>query len=416
MYFDLNFEEILIKTNRLYEEIILSLEFQRLKTISFLGFIKIDPKKGKFNTRYAHSLGVAYLSLKLAEQFNFSEEDKTYLIILCLLHDLGHMPFSHLSEKALNMDHLDQTKKMITKGLSYSNLNENSKSNNTIPSILKRNNIDQKRIIEYLDPTSNNKPLFYRLLHFPFNLDTLDAINRSAFLLNEKFIEPVDLISHFKIEKDNIRLYRKNLGLFDGFWRLKRMIYSKYIFNDNNLKKEAFFTYLLKKLKDMEPESIERLREFSDSQILENFHTINDNEWNLLFKKFSSDDTIQELNIIKVENNINQRLIEQNLNAITERIKKRFPFFVIYDIRLIKTYMVQQTIDDYLENDILEMYNRRYTIKKGLKIIGELKSVENKQLSLKSDNDKITGKTISIPAVECTKEITEFISTELNLQ
>ncbi len=219
----------------------------------------------------------------------------------------------------------------------------------------------------------------------------------------------MDLLSNFSIEKESIKVNRKNCEYFDMFWRLKQKIYSNYIYSDINLKREAFFTYLLKTLKEKGVTSIELLREFTDNQILANFEQINDEDWKILYQKFNSDDYFKNLIIIKIHSNTNQYLIEQNIKSISEKVKKKFPLFEIYDIRLIKNYYIHNSLDDYIKEEFIENFNQRYSIEKELKIIGQLNSVKNTQFILETDNKKLSGKRMTVPTVEYTKEIIDFI-------
>ena len=93
------FENELIKSG--YEDIINSPFLQRLKGVSFLATMDhIYSVKQPFS-RYDHSLGVAYLSLKLAKHLNLEKDQTEVLVITSLLHDIGHAPFSHAAETFL---------------------------------------------------------------------------------------------------------------------------------------------------------------------------------------------------------------------------------------------------------------------------------------------------------------------------
>jgi len=78
---------------------------------------------GANHTRFEHSIGVMHLAGKLAENQNLSqllsEEEVQIVRMACLLHDVGHGPFSHVFEhllvKFLNKTHEDMTKWIIQK-------------------------------------------------------------------------------------------------------------------------------------------------------------------------------------------------------------------------------------------------------------------------------------------------------------
>jgi HD superfamily phosphohydrolase/tRNA A-37 threonylcarbamoyl transferase component Bud32 len=90
------------------KSIIDTYEFQRLRGIRQLGpTIFVFP--GANHTRYEHSLGAYYLSLKYIERLvNLSyfrdlcdplEENIRLIVLSALLHDIGHYPYSHLIEE-----------------------------------------------------------------------------------------------------------------------------------------------------------------------------------------------------------------------------------------------------------------------------------------------------------------------------
>ncbi|MET1125041.1 MAG: HD domain-containing protein [Archaeoglobaceae archaeon] len=71
-------------------------QFQRLRRIKQLGFANLV-YPGANHTRFEHSLGVAHLAAKLKERLELDEE----VVAAALLHDVGHAPFSHGSERLL---------------------------------------------------------------------------------------------------------------------------------------------------------------------------------------------------------------------------------------------------------------------------------------------------------------------------
>jgi HD superfamily phosphohydrolase len=76
--------------------------FQHLRGIRQLAFANLV-YPGALHTRFDHTLGVFHVSSLLCEVFNFAEDDKKLVRLAALLHDLGHGPFSHVSEEALEI-------------------------------------------------------------------------------------------------------------------------------------------------------------------------------------------------------------------------------------------------------------------------------------------------------------------------
>ncbi len=76
--------------------------FQRLRRIKQLALASLV-YPGALHTRFEHSLGVAHLAQKLADRLLKDEDSdaRSTVRLAALLHDIGHGPFSHVSESVL---------------------------------------------------------------------------------------------------------------------------------------------------------------------------------------------------------------------------------------------------------------------------------------------------------------------------
>lgn len=74
-----------------------SANFQRLRHIKQLGLGDyIFP--GAVHTRFNHCLGCSFVAGQIAHKIGLAEEERQLVMIACLLHDIGHGPFSHTFE------------------------------------------------------------------------------------------------------------------------------------------------------------------------------------------------------------------------------------------------------------------------------------------------------------------------------
>ncbi len=74
-----------------------SSNFQRLRHIKQLGMGDfIFP--GAVHTRFNHCLGCSYVGSQIAQKIGLADEERQLVMIACLLHDIGHGPFSHAFE------------------------------------------------------------------------------------------------------------------------------------------------------------------------------------------------------------------------------------------------------------------------------------------------------------------------------
>jgi HD superfamily phosphohydrolase len=91
-------------------------EFQRLRRVRQLGFANLA-YPGADHSRYSHSLGVMETARKMLAQlrlsFTIDTLDETICLAACLLHDLGHGPFSHVFERISAFDHESLARRII---------------------------------------------------------------------------------------------------------------------------------------------------------------------------------------------------------------------------------------------------------------------------------------------------------------
>ncbi len=94
-------------------EVVDSPEMQRLRRVSQLGFSSLV-YPGANHSRFEHSLGTYFLTKQVAQ--NLGLEDQA-LPVAGLLHDVGHLPFSHTTEAffrdATGKDHEDLIKEKL---------------------------------------------------------------------------------------------------------------------------------------------------------------------------------------------------------------------------------------------------------------------------------------------------------------
>lgn len=75
--------------------------FQRLRHIKQLGLGDlIFP--GAVHSRFNHCLGCCYVASQIAQKIGLVDEERQLVMIACLLHDIGHGPFSHAFEGVFN--------------------------------------------------------------------------------------------------------------------------------------------------------------------------------------------------------------------------------------------------------------------------------------------------------------------------
>ena len=223
--------QLIVSELQKYNEIINSPPLQRLKKISFLGAIDFNLKKKQ--TRYVHTLGVASLAVLYSHYAQLASVEKKHLIIAALLHDIGHPPFSHSSEKFFTKEyeldhHLGAIQ--ILKG--------KSPLGSEVSILLRKRKIDIDWIIAIIKG-EDRETQAGKAFSNPINIDTIDAIIRAARYYKKTELYPKKVL---------ISLFNKNTKTLDKFWKLKNEVYNNFIFKDKNLIKDIVNWLFIKTL------------------------------------------------------------------------------------------------------------------------------------------------------------------------
>lgn len=139
---------------------------RRLKQLSHFGAGSIISPV--VHTRYEHTIGV----WKLAAYFF---PDDILLRVAAILHDVGHLPFSHSVEKTLGFNHHILTENLILE--------------KEIRPILNKCEISPSRVIDFLD-----KPSVLTGKERTLGLDHLDSFFRDTYMFGEIDILPKHIL------------------------------------------------------------------------------------------------------------------------------------------------------------------------------------------------------------------------------
>ena len=108
-----------IELDNLAQDLLSTPHMQRLRRVRQLGFSNLV-YPGANHTRFEHSLGAMYLASELTRSLDSIEEDRKIEIkAATLLHDIGHGPFSHVTENVIDKytrRRHDDVKEILGKG------------------------------------------------------------------------------------------------------------------------------------------------------------------------------------------------------------------------------------------------------------------------------------------------------------
>ena len=206
------------------DRIIHSTAFRRLKHKTQ---VFVNTTGDHFRTRITHSFEVSQIARTLSKYFNLNEDLSE---TLSLAHDLGHTPFGHAGEEALNIcmknyggfDHNIQTLRIITilenryynfKGLNLSieTLDGLIKHNGPIQNLSKHNNILGQNFFKKKINFNLNSSLEAQIASISDDIaynshDLEDGLKANLFKLND--LKNIPILN--KIVKTHIKRLKKN--------------------------------------------------------------------------------------------------------------------------------------------------------------------------------------------------------------
>lgn len=149
---------------------------RRLKHLSHFGGASfLSPV---VHSRYEHTVGVWKLTARYFP-------DNAELRAAALLHDIGHLPFSHAIEEALGFNHHRLTEQYILE--------------HEVSAILQKANIDSKKVVNLL-----NQPTAITGTGNILGLDHLDSFLRDTYMAGKISRLPRDLLGDIHCNSDGI--------------------------------------------------------------------------------------------------------------------------------------------------------------------------------------------------------------------
>lgn len=210
-------------------DILSSRILQRLRGIRQLAFAHLV-YPGAHQTRFEHSLGVCHIAGLLAERLDLPAEDRRLVRLAALVHDIGHGPFSHISEDILEI-YADRT--TVANRL----VGEGTKIHELVTQDLIASDADLKRILGEDDCVKISKllaegfdePLLKSLVSGPLDADKQDYLLRDSQYCGVKYgIFDLDQMHRALIARDPGDGSKQLMIAEDGIHALEQFVLAKY--------------------------------------------------------------------------------------------------------------------------------------------------------------------------------------------
>jgi len=244
------FEE---KYRKLFIRILDSPELQRLRRIRQLG-LSCYTYPGAEHTRLSHALGTFHVMTQALSALQRSDSMSTLpeevaVAARCaaLLHDIGHGPFSHLTERFSGLKHEAMSANLIMEGPA-------------VAAALKAWSSDLPNIVlELLLPEKRSYPFISDLLSSELDVDRMDYIQRDAYFCGVSFgvYDFLRILHTMRLGSFPGEDERHPVWLMKGRHAVEEMLYSRFhmywavYYHRTTCGYEAIYGAILQKAKEL---------------------------------------------------------------------------------------------------------------------------------------------------------------------
>lgn len=235
-----------VPAERLIMDLIDTEEFQRLRRVQQLGLSHFT-FHGAECSRFAHSIGVMHIASQLYHHLMQFEENENlkdkYPLILAsaLLHDIGHGPFSHVTEKILNYDHEEWSCRIIS---------GNTQVNKVLESFTEFPNL-AKEIVKVLKKEYKPKYISH-MVSSQLDCDRFDYLLRDSYTTGTKYglYALQRIIRSMEIDEENDRMIvvgEKGQIAVEDYLFARYSMYAQVYYHRKNLAARCLLSKLIKR-------------------------------------------------------------------------------------------------------------------------------------------------------------------------
>jgi HD superfamily phosphohydrolase len=202
---------------------------RRLRDVSFLATMEYVYDVRDKPSRLDHSIGAAALAIEQAQILGLGRADTRAIALAFLLHDVGHLPFSHSTEPFL----LDHSRRyhdtLLTQNLRH-DLDLFGTGAGLRELILRTFGDDGGIAIGLMLREDTGRPTLEALYRCRLNCDSLDGTTRACEALGLATVDPSDINRGLRLQDGSLYFSREALRYAVEFWSQKTLMYEKYIY------------------------------------------------------------------------------------------------------------------------------------------------------------------------------------------
>lgn len=231
---------------RLIIDLIDTTEFQRLRRIHQLG-VSYFTFQGAEGSRFTHSVGVMHVASHLVNHLQEITEGmaelRPLILASALLHDIGHGPFSHVTEKILGYDHEDWSCKIIAGDTQVRKVLDNFKP---IPDLA-------DKIVDVLKKKYKPKYVSH-IVSSQLDADRMDYLLRDSYMTGTKYglFALHRILRSLEIDQENDRIIvvgEKGQIAVEDYLFARYSMYAQVYYHRKNLAARALLSSLINRVK-----------------------------------------------------------------------------------------------------------------------------------------------------------------------
>jgi HD superfamily phosphohydrolase len=213
--------------------------FQRLRRISQMGLSSLV-YPGAHHTRFEHAIGAMHVMQKAIELLvkkgvKISRKESEAMQIAILLHDIGHGPFSHASEKAL------------LQGVSHETLSVSAIE------LLNQEFGGQLELALQIFKNTSPRTFMNQLVSGQIDVDRLDYLKRDSFYtgVTEGNINTDRIIAMMNVENEQLVFESKGVHSLEKFLLARRLMYWQVYLHKTSLAAELLLVKILERFREL---------------------------------------------------------------------------------------------------------------------------------------------------------------------
>ncbi|HUV02125.1 MAG TPA: HD domain-containing protein [Desulfobacteria bacterium] len=207
-----------IELDELASAIIDTAEMQRLRRIRQLGFSYLV-YPGANHTRFEHSLGTYHLMNVLLNRLEVAKEEEQELLVAALIHDVGHGPYSHVTEpliKRLTGKGHEDLESVLFAEENVREKDAETAAAPTIAEVVEAHHLDIRKILGYIKGEKTEgvrKRDLSRILNGEIDVDKMDYLVRDSYYTGVAYgvVDNIRLIQGLNFFDDELVLTEKGV-------------------------------------------------------------------------------------------------------------------------------------------------------------------------------------------------------------